>query len=86
VIDHILEDDGVTGDQYGPFDAETIKEERQRLKGEKVSGPRSFLLAVPLQHNHGGAQHSAACFKPKLFLSLHSCVTKTVLLYVSSIF
>ncbi|DBA84015.1 hypothetical protein WJX77_008857 [Trebouxia sp. C0004] len=36
VIDRILEDDGVTGDQYGPYDAETIKEERQRLKGEKA--------------------------------------------------
>ena len=53
MIDHILEDDGVTGDQYGPFDAETIKEERQRLKGEKVSGHGMFLPAVPLHHNHG---------------------------------
>ena len=42
VIDRILEDDGVTGDQYGPYDAETIKEERQRLKGEKVCDQGCF--------------------------------------------
>ena len=37
VIDGILEDDGATGDQYGPYDPETIKEERQRLKQRKVT-------------------------------------------------
>ena len=37
VIDRVLEDDGVTGDQYGPFNPEHIKEERERLKQSKVS-------------------------------------------------
>ena len=51
VIDRILEDDGVTGDQYGPYDEETIKEERQRLKGEKVSRQHDcvcFGLHMPI--------------------------------------
>lgn len=37
VIDRVLEDDGITGDQYGSFAPEHIKEERQRLKQERVS-------------------------------------------------
>lgn len=36
VIDRLLEDDGATGDQYGPYDAEHVKEERDRIKRQKV--------------------------------------------------
>lgn len=36
VIDRVLEDDGATGDQYGPYAPEHIKEERERLKKQKV--------------------------------------------------
>lgn len=36
VIDRLLEDDGATGDQYGPYDADHIKEERERIKRQKV--------------------------------------------------
>lgn len=35
VIDPIIEEDGVRGDQYGPFDLETQKEERRRLEERK---------------------------------------------------
>ena len=43
VIDRVLEDDGVTGDQYGPYTPETIKEERERLKIDKVR-PRNAVF------------------------------------------
>lgn len=36
VIDRVLEDDGATGDQYGPYAPEHVKEERERLKKQKV--------------------------------------------------
>eukprot|EP00803_Ostreobium_quekettii_P007336 evm.model.scf_419EXC.2 EVM.evm.TU.scf_419EXC.2 scf_419EXC:8706-17095(-) len=36
VIDKIIEEDGVKGDQYGPYDIETQKEERRRVQERKV--------------------------------------------------
>lgn len=36
VIDRILEDDGAVGDQYGPFEPETIAENREVLQRRKV--------------------------------------------------
>lgn len=36
VLDRLIEDDGVRGDEYGPFDKETVAEERARLKREKA--------------------------------------------------
>ena len=50
VIDRVLEDDGVTGDQYGPFNAEHIKEERERLKQSKVSTHHILLQRHFLGH------------------------------------
>lgn len=42
MIDRVLEDDGITGDQYGSFAPDHIKEERQRIKQERVR-----LLSTP---------------------------------------
>lgn len=36
VLDRLIEDDGVRGDEYGPFDKETAAEERSRLQRDKV--------------------------------------------------
>lgn len=36
VLDRLIEDDGVRGDEYGPYDKETVSEERARLEREKV--------------------------------------------------
>ena len=36
VIDRLLEDDGAVGDQYGPFEPETIAENRDVLRRRKV--------------------------------------------------
>ena len=36
VFDRLVEDDGVRGDEYGPFDPLTIKEERERLAADKA--------------------------------------------------
>lgn len=35
IVDRIIEEDGVKGDQYGPFDLETQKYERKRLLERK---------------------------------------------------
>eukprot|EP00803_Ostreobium_quekettii_P010400 evm.model.scf_366.6 EVM.evm.TU.scf_366.6 scf_366:72543-78385(+) len=35
VIDKLIEEDGVRGDQYGPYDLETQKEERRRVQERK---------------------------------------------------
>ncbi len=37
VIDRILEDDGAVGDQYGPFEPETIAENRDVLRRRRVT-------------------------------------------------
>jgi hypothetical protein len=36
VLDRVLEEDGITGDAYGPYDADFVVEERQRVAREKV--------------------------------------------------
>lgn len=36
VLDRVLEEDGITGDQYGPYDEEFIAEERDRQQYDKV--------------------------------------------------
>ena len=38
VLDRVLEEDGITGDAYGPYDPEFIQEERERIAREKVRG------------------------------------------------
>ncbi|KAK9825802.1 hypothetical protein WJX74_008690 [Apatococcus lobatus] len=40
VIDRILEDDGAVGDQYGPFEPETIVENREVLQRRKEAAKR----------------------------------------------
>ena len=36
VLDRMLEEDGVTGDAYGPYDADLVERERARLRVQKV--------------------------------------------------
>ena len=36
MLDRVLEEDGITGDQYGPYDEEFIAEERDRQQYDKV--------------------------------------------------
>ena len=36
VLDRVLEEDGITGDAYGPYDADIVAEERERVAREKV--------------------------------------------------
>ena len=36
MLDRILEEDGITGDAYGPYDPDFVVEERQRVAREKV--------------------------------------------------
>jgi hypothetical protein len=38
VLDRLIEDDGIRGDEYGDFDKNTVAEERARLKREKAAG------------------------------------------------
>ena len=38
VLDRLLEEDGVTGDQYGPYDPAFVASERERLREDKVRG------------------------------------------------
>lgn len=40
VLDRLIEDDGIRGDEYGDFDKEVVSEERARLKRTKVARPR----------------------------------------------
>ncbi|KAK9917929.1 hypothetical protein WJX75_009711 [Coccomyxa subellipsoidea] len=35
VLDRVLEEDGITGDAYGPYDPEFVQEERERITREK---------------------------------------------------
>jgi hypothetical protein len=42
VLDRALEEDGITGDQYGPYDPDYVKEERKRTQSEKVGCCVSF--------------------------------------------
>ena len=39
VLDRVLEEDGITGDAYGPYDPEFVQEERERITREKVRLP-----------------------------------------------
>ena len=36
VLDRLIEDDGIRGDEYGEFEKTVVAEERARLKREKV--------------------------------------------------
>ena len=36
VLDRLLEEDGVTGDQYGPYDPDFVVSERERQRRDKV--------------------------------------------------
>ena len=36
VLDRLLEEDGITGDAYGPYEPAFVAEERQRVAREKV--------------------------------------------------
>ncbi len=44
MLDRLIEDDGIRGDEYGDFDKEVVSEERARLKRTKVARPSTFLL------------------------------------------
>lgn len=47
VIDRVLEDDGAVGDQYGPFEPETIAENREILQRRKVGALSTSLSSGP---------------------------------------
>lgn len=47
VLDRVLEEDGITGDAYGLFEPEFVKEERERVKREKVP-PLPLLFWVSI--------------------------------------
>ncbi len=50
VLDRLLEEDGVTGDQYGPYDPEFVVSERERLRRDKVlCGQDSGLIVFDVQ-------------------------------------
>ena len=44
VLDRVLEEDGITGDAYGPYDPDLVDEERRRVAREKVCCPNLSLL------------------------------------------
>lgn len=50
VFDRLVEEDGVRGDENGPFDPLTVKEERQRLADDKVTPPVVCLLHAAKRH------------------------------------
>lgn len=43
VLDRILEEDGITGDAYGPYDPEYIEDERARRKEEREADKRAAV-------------------------------------------
>ena len=45
VLDRVLEEDSVTGDAYGPYDADLVERERKRLRVEKVQ-PEALLRSL----------------------------------------
>ena len=45
MLDRLIEDDGIRGDEYGDFDKNTVTEERARLKREKVTTSRRLQPA-----------------------------------------
>ena len=47
VLDRVLEEDGVTGDAYGPYEKELVAKERERVAREKVLAPLN--LKIPVQ-------------------------------------
>ena len=47
VLDRVLEEDGVTGDAYGPYEKELVAKERERVAREKVLPPLN--LGIPVQ-------------------------------------
>lgn len=50
VLDRLIEDDGIRGDEYGDFDKNTVAEERARLKREKVTTRHCVQPAIEMQH------------------------------------
>ena len=46
VLDRVLEEDGVTGDAYGPYEKELVAKERERVAREKVLPPLKLKLPV----------------------------------------
>ena len=46
VLDRVLEEDGITGDAYGPYDAEFVAEERERAQRDKVGPPQPLLRSA----------------------------------------
>ena len=46
VLDRVLEEDGVTGDAYGPYEKELVAKERERVAREKVLPPLNLKLPV----------------------------------------
>lgn len=60
VLDRLLEEDGVTGDAYGPYDPDFVEEERDRLAQDKVL-PKALTGSTlcPEPHvNRGARLHS----------------------------
>lgn len=54
VFDRLMDEDLVRGDEYGPFDAETVQKERRRLNRDKVPP------ALP-QHVPACVLHASTC-------------------------
>lgn len=44
VLDRVLQEDGITGDAYGPYDPRFIQEERERISREKVHSPQLAIF------------------------------------------
>lgn len=63
VIDRLLEDDGAVGDQYGPFEPETIAENREVLQRRKVGAPEYTFqgCAACALLLHGPGSFSGSC-------------------------
>lgn len=61
VLDRILEEDGITGDAYGPYDPEYVEDERARRKEEKEADKRA---AARRKVKKAGKAKAPAAAKP----------------------
>lgn len=63
MLDRLLEEDGVTGDQYGPYDPAFVESERERVRQDKVcTGLPPWVAACAMQSCiYGGAHHRDFC-------------------------
>ena len=52
VLDRVLEEDGVTGDAYGPYEAGLVAKERERVAREKVPPPLRTLNSLSNRQAH----------------------------------